>query len=369
MKLSFGLVGGGGISHNHITAATYEGLAEFACGCFSRNAEKNREFASHYNLDNQRVYSDYSVMAQEEAKRKDKINFVIVCTPNVSHYDICKTFLTSGIAVVCDKPLTVTANQAKELVDLAHEKNLPCAVTYTFGGFPFIHLARDLYLNKEIGEAYFVSLKYFRGARLNEIYKNQIKTWRFTKEVSGLVGAVGDLGTHIEYLARFVTGYDIHRVLALLINKPGKVELDTTGTVLFEYENGLNGTMSVAQAACGHDNDIELEILGEKGTISWSMKKYNELKVDYLDGRTVIHRDPGVNEKSIRKFDRLRPIIANPPVMGFINIYSGFLHRIINNAPSDIYPSYPDFIDGYKGVKFIEACAKSQEAENCWINL
>ncbi len=369
MKLTFGLVGGGGISHNHIYAATYDGIAEFTCGCFSRNEEKNRDYASQYNLDSQRVYSDYMVMAIEEAKRPDKIDFVIVCTPNVSHYEICKTFLTRGIAVVCDKPLTVTANQARELVELAKKSDLPCAVTYTFGGFPFIHLARDLYQSKEIGEAYFVSLKYFRGARLNEIYRNQVKTWRFTKEVSGLVGAVGDLGTHIEFLARFVIGSDIDRVLALLINKPGKVELDTTGTVLYEYENGLHGTMTVAQAACGHDNDIEFEILGEKGTISWSMKKYNELKVDYLDGRTVIHRDPGINEKSIRKFDRSRPIIANPPVMGFINIYAKYLHRIINNPPTESYIGYPDFTDGYKGVKFIEACAKSQESDNCWIDL
>ncbi len=370
MKLKFGLVGGGGISHNHILAATFGNLAELTSGCFSRNEEKNNNFASQYNLDFERIYVDYQTMAENESIREDKIDFVIVCTPNVSHYEICKAFLSKGIAVVCDKPLTTSVEQAEELVILANANSLTCATTYTFGGFPYLHLARELYLSNEIGKAYYITVKYFRGARLAEIFADDIKTWRFTRAVSGQAGAIGDLGSHLEYISRLLLDSDLKRLLANLINKPGKVELDTTGTVLLEFENGVNGVLTVAQAACGHDNDIEVEILGEKGTIFWSMKNFSEVKIDYLDGKTVIHRDPGVKNASVRQFDHRKPLLVNPPVMGFINIYTGFLKKLIDEKKGlDSNQYFPTLEDGLKGVKFIESCVESHIKSNIWINL
>jgi predicted dehydrogenase len=370
MKLKFGLVGGGGISHNHILGATFENLAELKSGCFSRSEEKNHKFASMYNLDIERVYENYQEMAEKESNREDKIDFVIICTPNVSHYEISKAFLSKGVAIVCDKPLTTSIEQAEELVKLAIENELTCATTYTFGGFPFLHLARELYLSNEIGNAYYITLKYFRGARLAEIYADDIKTWRFTKSISGQAGAIGDLGSHLEYISRFLLDSDLKKLLANLINKPGKVELDTAGTVLLEFENGVNGVLTVAQAACGHDNDIEVEILGEKGTIHWSMKNFNEVKVDYLDGKSTIHRDPGVRSSSVRSLDHRKPMLVNPPVMGFINIYTGYLRKLIdrkNGVDQEHY--FPTLEDGLKGVKFVESCVESQNNNNSWINL
>lgn len=370
MKLKFGLVGGGGISHNHILGATFENLATLTSGCFSRNEEKNRNFASQYDLDLARVYNDYQTMAEQESMQSDKIDFVIVCTPNISHFEICKAFLSKGIAVVCDKPLTTSIEQAEELLKLANERDLDCATTYTFGGFPYLHLARELYLSGEIGKAYYISLKYFRGARLAEIYANDIKTWRFNREISGQAGAIGDLGSHLDYIARFLLDSDLKRLLANLIRKPGKVELDTTGTVLLEFENGVEGTLTVAQAACGHDNDVEVEILGERGSIFWSMKNFNEVKVDYLDGKTIIHRDPGVKNPTVRKFDHQKPLLANPPVMGFINIYTGYLKHLISKESSQKQDYYfPCLEDGVKGVKFVESCVKSENSKNTWIDL
>jgi predicted dehydrogenase len=370
MKIKFGLVGGGGISHNHILGATFDGVAEFTSGCFSRNEEKNRSFAKQYHLDTERVYEDYQTMADKESVRTDKIDFVIVCTPNASHYEICKAFLTKGIAVVCDKPLTTSTEQATELVEIAKKNDLICATTYTFGGFPYLHLAKDLYLKGEIGKAYFITCKYFRGARLAEIYADDIKTWRFTKSISGRAGAIGDLGTHVEYISRFLLNNDLSRLIANLITKPGKVEIDTTGTVILEYRNGLNGLITVAQAACGHDNDIEVEILGEKGTIQWSMKKYNQVKVDYLDGKSIIHRDPGVKNVVLEKFSNKNPLLVNPPVMGFINIYSGYSNSIVDKRNGLVSSHYfPTLEDGLKGVQFIDACIRSQENDNTWTSL
>lgn len=370
MKLSFGLIGGGGISQSHIIGATFENLAELKAGCFSRDIDKNKNFGHLHGLSEERIYSDYKTMAEMESKRDDKIDFAIVTTPNISHYEICKEFLNNGIGVICDKPLTVSVKQAVELEKIAEEKNLLCATTYTFGGFPFIHLMKEIYQSGEVGIAYYITAKYYRGARLAEIFANDIKTWRFTKEISGQGGAIADLGTHVEFIARFVMGCDIDQVLAKLINKPGKVELDTTGAVLLKFTNGIDGLITVAQAACGHDNDIEVEILCEKGTISWCFKNSGELKIDYLDGKSVIHREPGVKYESIRKFDHKQPVLSNAPVSGFINIYSGFIKTMISRKNGEQeYHYFPTFTDGVKGVMFVEACVDSQNNNNIWMHI
>jgi predicted dehydrogenase len=370
MVLSFGLIGGGGISHSHILGATFEGLAQLKAGCFSRNREKALQFGHAYGLNDDRIYDDYKLLAECASEKENKLDFVIVTTPNASHYEICKEFLLRGIGVVCEKPVTVTVSQAEELERIARGKNLLCMTTYTYGGLPFIHLAKEIYESGEIGSAYFMTLKYYRGGRLAEIMANDIKTWRFTKAVSGQGGTIGDLGTHVEYLARFVLNSDIKRVSAKLIKKPGNVELDTTGTVMFEFENGVDGTIAVAQAACGHDNDIGFEILGEKGSINWSFSSFDKLKVDYLDGRSVIHRDPGVKYPAVRQFAHRKAVLANPAATGFINIYTGFIKTLISKKENENTAYYyPTLSDGVKGVKFVEACVKSQDQGNRWIEI
>jgi predicted dehydrogenase len=370
MTLTFGLVGGGMISHTHIAGATYSGKAVLKAGCFSRDHQKNIEYGLSYSIDINRVYTDYMSMAENESIREDRLDFVIVATPNVSHFEISLAFMKHGFNVVCDKPLTVTGYQANILKELAEKNGLICATSYTFGGFPFLHLTKDLLQSGEIGKPYYISLKYYRGSRLAEIYENKIKTWRFTKAISGQGGTIADLGTHVEYLARFIVGDDFDKVLARLINKPGKVELDTTGTVILKYKNGLDGAIYLAQAACGHDNDIEIEILGERGSINWNFSHYGEVKVDYLDGRSIIHREPGVEYESIRQFDSDKPSLMNAPVIGFINIYSGYINTLISKKNSENKSFYyPTFSDGIKGVLFIEACLKSQESDNTWVCL
>ena len=370
MKLTFGLIGGGRISHSHIAAAEFDDLAELKAGCFSRNSDKNMEFGRSYGLDPERVYTDYAEMAEAESKRPDKLDFVIVTTPNISHYPVCREFLSRGFNVVCDKPVTVTSEQAYELERIAEERGLLFAVTYTYGGLPFVHLAREIYNSGEVGKAYFISLKYYRGSRLAEIIANDIKTWRFTKAISGPGGTIADLGTHLDYLGRFLMGSNLKKVLARLINKPGQVELDTTGTVLVEYDNGVEGTISVAQAACGHDNDIELEILCEKGTIRCNFDCHASVMVDYLDGRSVIHREPGVSSEAVKKFAHKSPNLTDPQTTGFINIYSGFLKTLASRKEGDTKQYfYPTLRDGICGIKFVEACIRSNQNGNIWVNL
>ena len=132
--LNYGMVGGGPdafIGDAHRRAISLDESARLVAGVFSRNAEKSKKMGEVLHIEEERCYKDYETMALEEAKREDGIDFVVVVTPNASHYEICKAFLNAGIHVVCDKPVTTTYEKAVELQKLAEEKSLLFMVTYT----------------------------------------------------------------------------------------------------------------------------------------------------------------------------------------------------------------------------------------------
>ena len=125
--LRYGQVGGSldaFIGAVHRIGASFDGRAVLAAGCFSGNEEKNRRCGAFLRLDEDRIYSDYETMARAEAARNDGIDFVVVSTPNNTHFDIARAFLREGINVLCEKPLCFEVEQGLELRRLAAEKGL-----------------------------------------------------------------------------------------------------------------------------------------------------------------------------------------------------------------------------------------------------
>ena len=140
-KLKFGMIGGGKgsfIADLHLKGALFDGLGELAAGCFSRSREKSLEFGRTMGVAEERIYENYQEMAEQEAKREDPIDFVIIAAPNNVHFACAKVFLENGINVVCDKPLTHYLYEAEELKRLAEEKDLLFGVTYTYSAYPAV---------------------------------------------------------------------------------------------------------------------------------------------------------------------------------------------------------------------------------------
>jgi predicted dehydrogenase len=309
-------------------------------------------------------------MAVRESGHGVTLDFVVVTTPNVSHFEICRAFLERGIAVVCDKPLTVSATQAEELARIAADKNLVCCVTCTFAGNPFVRLMKALFRGGASGKPYYLDLSFLHGRRLSQVMRDARSAWRFLPEISGPAGSIGDLGAHLEYLARFISGRDVEKVLARLIFEPGGIALDSSATVMFEMSGGLQGSMQIAQLACGHDTDIKIEAWGDAGTLSWNFSSPNELKADYPNGRTEIFRDPGLSCPEVRRFDRIQAPNADRATACFINLYDEYMEALAahkKTLASDAV--FPTFGDGVKGVRFIEACVKSHRQGSVWVEV
>ena len=374
-RLTYAMVGGGPdgfIGDAHRRAIGLDGTAAIAAGVFSRNREKSLQMAESLGISPDRCYEDYQTMARAEGEREDGVDFVTVVTPNQSHYEICRAFLEAGIHVVCDKPVTTTYRQAKELEALAEDKGLLFMVTYTYMGYVTAKYARELVASGAIGEVRTVMAEYPQGwLAFEDDFGGKQGEWRCDPGQSGGVNCLGDLGTHVENAVAAMTGLKIKRLLAKMdVIVPGRV-LDDNDSILVEYDNGATGIYWTSQVAVGHDNSLRIRIYGSKGTIQWFQETPDKITVIDADNTIrEIHRGYGAIGKRAGKYAR---IPAGHPegwfeAMG--NLYRSFAQCVSAKKDGTFTAEmvdYPTVSQGAEGLAFVEACLESNQNGNTWV--
>lgn len=379
MKLKFGMVGGagGGISPMHMRGATIDFMAELTAGCFSRNVEKSKKQAEAWGMkDKSRIYPDYKTMAEQESLRQgdDRLDFVVIVTPNNTHYEIAKLFLQKGFHIVCDKPLALTIEEAEELEALAKEKDRLFAVTYTYSGYAMIRQAREMVERGDIGEITYINAEYPQEwLALALVQENSANAmWRLDPKLAGKSQATADIGTHIEYLVKAATGLSPKRVLAKFDHIPPTLELESNTTILCEYPNNVTGLLWASQVALGHECDLHLRVFGTKGAIEWRHQDANRLRVTKLEGPVQYYSaDCPYNYPESVRLSRTNPGHPEGLFEAFGNIYRSFMEHLIarkeGREPESF--TYPTVSDGVAGVRFIDACVKSNEGGNIWVDV
>ena len=376
-KLRYGMVGGGPgafIGDAHRKAISLDSTAELVAGCFSRTPEKTKEQGAALGLDPERCYANYKEMAAAEPAREDGIDFVVIVTPNNTHYEIAKAFLEAGIHVACDKPLVTTAEEAEELKKIADEKGLLFMVTYTYTGHVTMKYMRDLVKNGEIGTVRTVMAEYPQGWLYNENdWGGKQGEWRCDPAQSGRVNCLGDLGTHVENAVATVTGLKIKRVLAKMdVVVPGR-KLDDNDQILVEYEGGATGINWTSQFAIGCDNSLRLRIYGSKGTLLWFQETPEEVTLIREDGiARTIKRGYGAVTPDAAKYGRLPSGHTEGWLEAMGNLYDSFGACVLAKKEDRFTPDmidYPTIEEGVAGLKYVEACLKSSENGNVWVEL
>ena len=94
--------------------------------------------------DPSRAYDNYQQMLEAELKREDKIDFVAVCTPNNWHFPIARDFLKAHIHVMCEKPMTMTLKEGKEMKKIVEKSGKVFGLMHTNTGYPMVKFARDM---------------------------------------------------------------------------------------------------------------------------------------------------------------------------------------------------------------------------------
>jgi predicted dehydrogenase len=378
-KLRYGMIGGGPgafIGEVHRKAIGLDGMAELAAGCFSRSWEKTLETGRILGLSEERLYQDYLTMAEKEANRPDPVDFVVVVTPNAQHYGAVKAFLSKGIPVVCDKPLTFETEEAEELAALAKRNNALFAVTYTYTGYPAVKQARELIAAGEIGDIRFVNAEYPQEWLAQPIEQEGQKqaSWRTDPALTGKANCTGDIGSHVENLVSYVTGLRIKALCARLDTfGPGRV-LDDNASIMLEYEGGAKGLYWASQIAIGYDNALRLRIFGTKGTIQWLQEDPNHLQVTYLDKPAqILSRGRDAFYPAAQRYSRIPSGHPEGYFEAFANIYKTFIGALEKQKADEPLTAedldFPGPEMGVNGVKFIGACVESSRKGTAWIDL
>lgn len=377
-KLRMGLVGGGQgsfIGRVHAIAACLDLRAELVAGALSSDPARAKASAPDYDIPPDRAYGSYAEMAAAEAKRADKIDFIAVTTPNNSHFAISKTFAEAGFNVVCDKPLTLTLEEAEELLKVVERTGVVFAVTHTYTGYPLMRQAREMILAGELGEINAIRAHYIQGwlrTRLESENQKQAQ-WRTDPKQSGAAGCFGDIGTHAYNLGRFTTGLMPTEICCQLKTFEKGRALDDYGTAIVRYDNGALGTVTASQISHGRENDIFIEIDGTKASLEWRQENPNQMIVRRNGEAARIYTRSGGPYLGTSAASCTRIPSGHPEgyFEAFANIYTSaydaMIQRIEGKTHEPMNTIYPNIYDGVEGMLFITKCVESSKAGGSWL--
>ncbi|MEI8346832.1 MAG: Gfo/Idh/MocA family oxidoreductase [Pseudomonadota bacterium] len=383
-KIRMGMIGGGPgafIGEVHRRAARLDGQVEIVAGAFSIVPDESTQMGQLLGIDPKRAYKTYQDMIRGESQLPpdQRVDFVSVCTPNNYHFSISRDFLEAGFHVVCEKPMTMTLEEAISLRGVVQKTGKCFGLMHTYTGYPMVKLARDMAKQNDLGKIRKVVVEYPQGwlAKPIEREGQMQASWRTDPKQSGVAGCMGDIGTHAANLAEYVTGLKIKELLGDLTTFVQGRPLDDDGSVLLRLENGAKGVLHASQISVGEENDLAIWVYGEKASLEWQQKNPNYLYFRPYNAPEQIwgRGNAYVGEKSKAAAKATRTPGGHPEgyIEAFANHYANFVEQI--KAMKDgrhaepVYMDLPNVEDGIRGMAFIESVVKSSREGGVWVKI
>ncbi|WJS86599.1 Gfo/Idh/MocA family oxidoreductase [Paracoccus sp. TOH] len=373
VPIRLGMVGGGAgamIGNVHRIAARLDNRFRLLAGALSSTAEKAAASAAEAGI--ARSYDDFHEMARAEAARPDGIEAVAICTPNHLHFPVARAFLAQGIHVICDKPMTATLEQGRELAELARGSDALFVLTHNYSAYPQIRQARAMIARGDLGRLRLVQVEYAQDWLTEESRSKQAE-WRGDPARAGAGGVIGDIGTHAFQLARFVTGMRPERIAADLSSfVPGR-RLDDNAHVLMRYANGAKGMLWVSQVAPGTENGLKLRVYGDKAGLEWAHETPETLWFTRFGqpAQKLRRAGPGT-APGLDRLSRVPPGHPEGYLEGFGNLYAEAAEAIRARQAGRPLPGHlalPGIEDGLEGLCFIDACLRSHARDAAFVEV
>src|SRR5580765_2560042 len=313
-----GIVGAGFVGPHHVDAVRRLGFVDIVAvaGSSQQSAQAKAD-----ELHIGKAYGSYQELLDDPA-----IQVVHNATPNHLHYAVNAAAIAKGKHVVSDKPLAMTAAEAKKLLDQATKAGIVHAVTFNYRGNPLVQQARHAIARGDIGKPNFLVGQYLQDWLL----KDTDYSWRLEPDKSGESSALGDIGSHWCDLAQHISGLRITHVLGDITTvlpkrkKPkgareafqldGRdddyelvdIKVEDLASVMLRFDNGAKGAFSVGQVCAGHKNDLILEICGSKKALRWRQEDQNELWIGNRDtANEIMQKDPALVDPTLRSYVHL----------------------------------------------------------------
>ena len=380
-KLRMGMIGGGPgafIGDVHRKAARLDGQIEIVAGAFDINPRKSKQMGRELNLPSKRVYNTYTEMIEKELAlpADERIDFVSITTPNNWHFPIAKDFLEAGFHVMCEKPMTINVAEARKLKQIVKKTRKVFGLMHNYTGYPMVKLARDMVKSGKLGKIRKIVVQYPQGWLATALEKTgqQQAAWRTDPKQSGGCGCMGDIGTHGENLAEYMTGLKIKELCADLTTFVKGRRLDDDGNVLLRFNNGARGVLHASQVSIGEENNLAIWIYGEEKGLEWHQEHPNYLYVKEPDGPEQIYKRGNgyIGELSAAAVKATRLPAGHPEAFfeAFANNYCNFAEtvraKINRQKPDPLSLDFPNVDDGLRGMLFIETLLASNKSKQKW---
>lgn len=382
-KIRYGMVGGGRgafIGAVHRIAAAMDQQIELVCGAFSSDPKRSKASGKDLFLPANRCYGSYQEMIEKEAQLPagERMDFVSIVTPNHMHFPPAKMALENGFHVLSDKPATFDLAEAKALQKIVKQTRLLYGLTHNYTGYPLVKQAREMVQTGKLGKIRKVVVEYPQGwlaTRIEESGQKQA-SWRTDPKRSGAAGCIGDIGTHAENLAEYITGLKIKELAADITAFVKGRKLDDDGNVLLRFQGGAKGVLHSSQISVGEENNLNIRVYGELGGIEWHQNEPNTMLVKWLDQPMQVYRT-GLGYLGAAAASATRTPPAHPEgyLEAFANVYKNFANHIRARLErrklekNDPALDYPKIEDGIRGMAFIEAVVKSSKNNARWTTL
>jgi predicted dehydrogenase len=379
-RIGMGLVGAGFVGPHHVDAVRRLGYVDVvAVAGSSKASAQAKADALHIG----KAYGSY-----EDLFNDPTIQVVHNATPNHLHYAVNAAAIAKGKHVVSDKPLAMTAGEAKSLLDQATKAGIVHAVTFNYRGNPLVQQARHAIARGDIGTPTFVHGHYLQ----DWLIKDTDYSWRLEPDKGGASSALGDIGSHWCDLAQHMSGLRITHVLGDItttIKKRKKpsgsreafqaggggattdvdIVVEDLASVLVRFDTGAKGSFSVGQVCAGHKNDLQVEICGRTASMLWKQEAQNTLWIGHRDGANeILQKDPSLLDETVRGYAHLPGGHQEAWADAFCNLMRdiyGFIAA--GKSPADPHPpSFATFEDGYHANCVVEAILKSAKAGGTW---
>lgn len=376
-KLKVAVIGAGFMGKTHVENLRRLGFVEVAAVAGISQEEADR-FAKAYNIP--RATGNY-----KELLADPEIAGVHVCTPNALHAPVAKAALNAGKHVLCEKPLALSAKEAKEMLDLAEKKKLHHATNHNLRYYPAVQQARAMIARGDLGEILVVQGTYSQDWLLYDTDFN----WRILKKHNGPLRVMGDIGSHWMDMIQHVTGLSITALCADLkiIHKTRKqpkvaietfagktlkpsdydeVKIDTEdfGMALLYLGDTCRGAFTVSQVSAGCKNRFEWMVCGTRGSVAWNQERPDELWIGRRnEPNQIIIKDGSLFYPEAAAYSDYPGGHSEGYDDSHKQLFKRFWSRVLD--PS-LPVQYPTFADGLRGMQLLEAVLESNRKRG-WV--
>lgn len=375
-KLKLGMIGGGTgafIGDAHRRASRICNDFELLGGVFAVDYEKSKQFALNEGLSLSRCYKSVDALIKGELglPLENRIEIVSIVTPNAFHYPFAKSLLNAGFHVVCEKPMTMTVEQAEELKMLVGSNKLTFALTHTYTGYPMIRQMQGLIEQGALGTIQRIDAQYYQGwinSIIHETESRITEVWRLDPKYSGVSSCMADIGVHAFNLIEYTTGLEVKEVLSDLSPVKEGIRLDLDGTVLIRFGENLKGVIRASQVCAGEENNLTIAIYGSKASLKWSQENPNYLYLLSDTEPTKIYKPAHAYNNPFAEDSHTMPA-GHPEGLyeALANIYKGVAKSVRGEKLR--FGEFPTVHDGVRGMKFIYAVVESNENGNSWVQI